>query len=159
MIESLPQSAQYIQDLLIEKGFTNKVIQLEQSTRTALDAAKTLNCQIEHIVKSLIFKTTLNETILILASGPQRVDEKIIEDHLGQKIMRADAQFVKEITGFAIGGVPPFGHKNKINHIFFDETLLLYDILWAAAGTPHAVFSLYSTQLQDLTNGNDMKIN
>lgn len=88
-----------------------------------------------------------------LASGINRVNEKIIEQWVGEKIVKADAHFTRDITGFAIGGVPPVGHKQTITHIFIDEDLLQHNVLWAAAGTPNAVFSLNSSDMESLTHG------
>lgn len=106
------------------------------------------------IIKSLLFRSEKsNQPILILASGVNRVNEKTIEKIIDEKITKADADFTREITGFAIGGVPPIGHKQKINMILIDEDLLKFGKLWAAAGTPNAVFSLQSCDLADLTDG------
>ena len=117
-------------------------------------AAETLGCEVAQIIKSLLFRSEkCNQPILILASGINRVNELIIEKIIGEKILKADADSTREITGFAIGGVPPLGHKQTINHIFVDEDLLKFDKLWAAAGTPNAVFSLHSNALANLTDG------
>lgn len=93
-----------------------------------------------------------------MASGPNRVNEKTIESHVGEKIIKADANFVRDITGFAIGGIPPIGHAKKIDFIFIDEDLLTFDSVWAAAGTPNAVFNLRSKDLLDLTHGKVISI-
>ena len=85
-----------------------------------------------------------------MASGPNRVNEKLIEARVGQKIIKADADFTREVTGFAIGGIPPIGHKQKIQ-TFIDQDLLKFDEVWAAAGTPHAVFMIKSRDLQTLS--------
>jgi prolyl-tRNA editing enzyme YbaK/EbsC (Cys-tRNA(Pro) deacylase) len=109
---------------------------------------------VAQIVKSLLFHSVnTNQPILILASGINRVNEKLIEKLISEKIVKADADFTREITGFAIGGVPPVGHKQKIDQIFIDEDLLKFEKLWAAAGTPNAVFSLCSSDLGNLTGG------
>ena len=153
-VQQLSRSAQTVQAALMQKGLVFEVIELSSSTRTANDAAQTLACEVAQIVKSLMFRTqTTNQPVLILASGVNRVNEKTIEKILGEKIIKADADFTREITGFAIGGVPPVGHTQKINHIFIDEDLLKFEKLWAAAGTPNAVFSLNSAELENLTDG------
>lgn len=158
-IQPLTKSAQSVQEALANKGLDCKVIVLSESTRTASDAAMALGCDVAQIVKSLIFKTKASEKpVLILASGPNRVDEKIIESHVGEKITKADADFTREVTGFAIGGIPPVGHKQIIDHIFIDEDLLKYENVWAAAGTPHAVFNLPSKDLVALTAGKVISI-
>lgn len=150
----LAKSAQNIQDVLKKNGLDCTVIELSSSARTAQEAATALECTVAQIVKSLIFKTEQSgQPVLILASGSNRVDEKIIEKIIGEKIMKADAGFVREVTGYAIGGVPPIGHKETIELLFIDEDLLKFDSLWAAAGTPHAVFNFSSNQLLHLTNG------
>ena len=152
-MNKLSKSAQSIQDILSSKGIALKVVELPERTGTAQEAATAIGCTISQIVKSLIFKTKdTNEPILVLASGPNRVNEKFIENQLNQKIVKADADFTREVTGFAIGGIPPIGHKQHIT-TFIDEDLLTLPELWAAAGTPNAVFMLTPKDLQTLTNG------
>ena len=154
MNQKLTKSAQSVQDALAQKGLECAVIELSDSTRTAQDAASAIGCDVAQIVKSLVFKTKLShQPILILASGSNRVNEKIIESHLTEKMTKADADFVREITGFAIGGIPPIGHKQAIELIFIDRDLLNFDSIWAAAGTPNAVFNLQSNDLLEMTNG------
>lgn len=157
--QMLTRSAQSVQDVLTSKGLTCQVLVLSESTRTAVEAANTIGCEEPQIVKSLIFKTKSTEkAVLILASGPNRVNEQVIESHVGEKITKADADFIREVTGFAIGGIPPVGHKQIIDHIFIDEDLLKFDNVWAAAGTPHAVFNLQSKDLVVLTTGKIISI-
>ncbi len=154
MSQPLTKSAQSVQDALNQKGIECKVVELPSSTRTAIDAASSIGCEVSQIAKSLIFKTRDTERpVLILASGPNRVDEKIVEAHIGEKLIKADADFTREITGFAIGGIPPIGHKTTIDLVFIDQDLLKFETVWAAAGTPNAVFSLQSTDLVSLTAG------
>ena len=149
----LRKSAQSVQDVLFQKKLDFKVVELSESTRTAADAAKTIGCEVAQIIKSLIFRTkTSNKPILVLASGINRVNEKSIELYVKEKIYKADADFTREVTGFAIGGIPPVGHKQPMD-IFIDEDLLKYKTLWAAAGTPNAVFSLNSSDIESLTGG------
>ncbi len=150
---SLSKSAQNVQDALNKKGIHTTVVELPASTRTAQDAAQAIGCTINQIVKSLIFKTKNgNIPILVLASGPNRVNESMIEAAVGEKITKADADFVRDVTGFAIGGIPPVGHKQTIK-TFIDKDLMQLEELWAAAGTPNAVFSLTKNDLQSLTDG------
>ncbi|MBI2785582.1 MAG: YbaK/EbsC family protein [Legionella longbeachae] len=152
--KTLSKSAQSVQQALAEKGLVFEVIELSSSTRTANDAANSIGCDVAQIMKSLLFRTAkTNQPVLVLASGSNRVNEKMIEQRVGEKIIKADANFTREITGFAIGGVPPIGHKQTITHIFIDEDLLQHNILWAAAGTPNAVFSLSSKEIETLTHG------
>lgn len=155
----LTKSAQSVQQALEQKGLECTVIELPSSTRTAQDAATSLGCDIAQIVKSLIFKTKdTNKPVLILASGANRVNEVLIEQHLQEKIVKADADFTRDITGFAIGGIPPIGHKQSIELIFIDQDLLELDSVWAAAGTPNAVFNMPSKYLIEMTHGKTIEI-
>lgn len=155
---SLSRSAQSVQDVLDKKGIKTKVIELPSSTRTAEDAAKAIGCQVAQIVKSLIFRTkNTSRPILVLASGINRVNEKLVSKAVGEEIAKADADFTRDVTGFAIGGIPPVGHKQKIE-TYIDEDLLKLGELWAAAGTPNAVFSLSSSFLVQLTEGKVIQI-
>jgi prolyl-tRNA editing enzyme YbaK/EbsC (Cys-tRNA(Pro) deacylase) len=157
--KNLSKSAQSVQDVLSQKGLSFEVVELSSSTRTANDAAATIGCEVAQIVKSLLFRSAnTNQPVLVLASGINRVNEKTIEKLMGEKIVKADADFTREMTGFAIGGVPPTGHKQKIDNIFIDEDLLKFEKLWAAAGTPNAVFSLRSSDLENLTDGKIVSI-
>jgi prolyl-tRNA editing enzyme YbaK/EbsC (Cys-tRNA(Pro) deacylase) len=151
--EPLPPSAQKVQDALHTLGFYLPVVELPDSTRTALEAAQAVGCQVGQIVKSLVFKTKRSQRpILVIASGSSRVDEKKIEALIGEPLGKADADFVRQRTGFAIGGVPPLGHNEAIQ-TFIDEELLQYSQVWAAAGTPHAVFCLDPADLPQMTGG------
>lgn len=153
-VVAINTTSQRVQEALRAKGLDFKVMELSSSTRTAQDAATTLSCTISQIVKSLLFKTKIShQSVLILASGSNRVNEQAIAKHLEEGIEKSDANFAREMTGFAIGGIPPIGHKTDIKHIFIDEDLLKYDTLWAAAGTPNSVFKLHSKDLTNLTNG------
>ncbi|MBI5346052.1 MAG: YbaK/EbsC family protein [Chlamydiae bacterium] len=150
---SLSKSAQSVQDVLSKKGINAKVVELPASTRSAEEAAKAIGCEVAQIIKSLIFRTKhTNKPILVLVSGVNRVNEKLIAKAVGEEITKADADFTREVTGFAIGGIPPVGHKQKIE-TFIDEDLLKLKELWAAAGTPNAVFSLDSSVIVNLTDG------
>lgn len=149
----LSKNAQKIQNILSQKGLNFKVIELSESTRTAQDAAIAIGCDVRQIIKSLIFQTKVTlKPILVLVSGPNRVNEKTIEGYVKEKITKADANFTREVTGFAIGGIPPIGHTRFLD-TFIDEELLSFEVLWAAAGTPHAVFNLKGEDLLALTNG------
>lgn len=148
------KKTQYIQDILNENSLTCKVLELPSSTRTASDAAQTIGCNISQIVKSLIFKTKItNRPILVLVSGANKVDEKQLAIHIQEDIIKADAYFVKEVTGFAIGGVAPIGYKNLIDLIYIDYDLTVYNEVWAAAGKPNAVFYIKSKDLIKITEG------
>ncbi len=130
-----------------------RVLEFETSTRTAADAAAAIGCTVGQIAKSLIFRANESgKPVLAIASGSVRVDEKRLSALLGESIGRADAEFVREHTGFAIGGVPPIGHRTP-PVIFIDETLLEFETIWAAGGTPNAVFRLHPDDLVRLTGG------
>jgi prolyl-tRNA editing enzyme YbaK/EbsC (Cys-tRNA(Pro) deacylase) len=128
------------------------VVELPQSTRTALEAAEAIGCGLGQIVKSLIFRGVgSGDPVLVLASGSNQVDEKKIQALIGEAIQRADPGFVRQETGFAIGGVPPIGHRRPIKTVI-DQDLLDWDEIWAAAGTPNAVFRLNSEDLLRMTS-------
>jgi prolyl-tRNA editing enzyme YbaK/EbsC (Cys-tRNA(Pro) deacylase) len=151
--KTLSASAQKVQDALNAMGLTLEVVELPGSTRTAAEAAQAVGCQVGQIVKSLVFKARRSERpILVIASGANRVAEPLIESLIGEALGKADADFVRQHTGFAIGGVPPVGHSETLT-TFIDEDLLQYNQVWAAAGTPHAVFQLNPYELPRLTGG------
>lgn len=155
---NLSPSAQKIQDLLISLGFDYTVIEHAESTRTAQEAADRAGCELGQIVKSLIFKgSDSGKPILVLTSGANRVDEKRISEYAGESIGRADANFVRATTGFAIGGVPPVGHAQKME-TYLDEDFLPYQTIWAAAGTPNAIFELKTEDLQKMTDGKIVRV-
>ncbi len=155
---SLSSSAQKIQDQLKSLGYDYAVIEHTESTRTAQEAADRAGCELGQIVKSLIFKgKESGKPILVLTSGANRVDEKRISGYAGEHISRADADFVRAVTGFAIGGVPPVGHVQKME-TYIDEDFLRYPTIWAAAGTPNAIFELKTEDLQKMTNGTVVQV-
>jgi prolyl-tRNA editing enzyme YbaK/EbsC (Cys-tRNA(Pro) deacylase) len=123
------------------------------STRTAQEAAQAIGCQVGQIAKSLLFKTKrTGKPVLVITSGSNRVNEKKLGELLQEPIEKASADFVREQTGFAIGGVPPVGHANALL-TFLDQDLMHYDVIWAAAGTPNAVFKLTPAELEKVTVG------
>lgn len=157
-MSTLSPSAQKIQDLLNSLGYHFTVIEHAESTRTAQEAADRAGCELGQIVKSLIFKgKTSHKPILVLTSGVNRVDEKRISEYAGESIGRADADFVRAVTGFAIGGVPPLGHAQKME-TYIDEDFLQYQTVWAAAGTPNAIFELATDALQKITDGKIVQV-
>jgi len=150
---TLSLTAQKIQDALRALGYDYTVIEHAESTRTAQEAADRAGCELGQIVKSLIFRgKTSGKPILVLTSGANRVDEKRIAAYAGEPIGRADADFVRAATGFAIGGVPPIGHTQKME-TYLDEDFLQHQTIWAAAGTPNAIFELRTEDLQRMTGG------
>ncbi|KIX14806.1 YbaK/EbsC family protein [Dethiosulfatarculus sandiegensis] len=126
---------------------------MPSSTRTSQDAAQAVHCEVGQIAKSLIFKAKQSQQpVLVIASGANMVDLKKVSALLGEKLGKADADFVKQKTGFTIGGIPPVGHLEPVT-TFIDQDLLEYDYIWAAAGTPNAVFKLNSSELPRITQG------
>jgi prolyl-tRNA editing enzyme YbaK/EbsC (Cys-tRNA(Pro) deacylase) len=155
---TLSSSAQKIQDQLKSLGYDYTVIEHAESTRTAQEAADRAGCELGQIVKSLIFRgKDSGKPILVLTSGANRVDEKRISEYAGETIGRADADFVRAVTGFAIGGVPPFGHLQKLE-TYFDEDFLQYESIWAAAGTPNAIFEVKTPDLQKMTDAKTARV-
>jgi prolyl-tRNA editing enzyme YbaK/EbsC (Cys-tRNA(Pro) deacylase) len=134
-------------------GPSFKVLEFEDSTKTAADAAAAIGCGVAQIAKSIIFRgETSGRAVLVVTSGTNRVDEKKIAALTGEKIARADADFVREQTGFAIGGVPPVAHARE-PIVLLDRDLAQFEDIWAAGGTPNAVFRLGWDDLQRLTGG------
>jgi prolyl-tRNA editing enzyme YbaK/EbsC (Cys-tRNA(Pro) deacylase) len=149
---ALSSSAQKVQDKLRSLGYDYTVIEHVESTRTAQEAAERAGCELGQIVKSLIFRgKESGKPVLVLTSGANRVDEKRISEYTGEAIVRADADFARAVTGFAIGGVPPVGHVQEIE-TYMDEDFLQYATVWAAAGTPNAIFQLKTSDLQKMTD-------
>ncbi len=158
MGKQLSGSAQKVQEALKNLGFTLNVVELPNSTRTAVEAAQAVGCQVGQIVKSLVFKAKRSQRpILVVASGSNRVNEKAIEVLIGEPLGKADADFVRQRTGFVIGGVPPVGHVEPLQ-TFIDQDLLGYAEIWAAAGNPNAVFRLTPEDLIRMTSGVVVKI-
>jgi len=152
MSTELSASAQRVQAALEQLGLTQEVVELPASTRTAVDAARAIGCQVGQIAKSLVFRTRSARPILVIASGSNRVDVEAVGVLIGESIGMADADFVRQHTGFAIGGVPPLGHDKPLK-TYVDQDLLGYEVIWAAAGTPHAVFRLTPSDLVKMTGG------
>ncbi len=135
---------------ILGPGYT--VLEFDTSTRTAADAAAAIGCTVAQIAKSLLFRTADGSPLLVVASGAHRVDETAVAVALGRGIERADPDFVREHTGYAIGGVPPVGLRSPMP-VLLDDTLRQFSEIWAAAGTPHAVFRLTPDELESLTSG------
>jgi prolyl-tRNA editing enzyme YbaK/EbsC (Cys-tRNA(Pro) deacylase) len=154
MSDQLSSSAQRVQDALTALGFgTRQVVELPDSTRTAAEAAAAIGCTAAQIAKSLVFKgRTSGDAILVIASGANRVNTQRIAALVGEAIDKPDADYVREKTGFVIGGVPPVGHSTPLI-TFVDEDLRQFDEIWAAAGTPRAVFRLTPDDLEKMTAG------
>lgn len=142
-----------VRAFLEQRGFENKIVELADSARTAQLAADAIGTSVAQIVKSLVFKGSQSgDPILVLASGANRVDEKKLAQIIGEKVKKADADFVRERTGFTIGGVPPFGHLEQMQTVI-DEDLLTFSFIWSAAGHPHAVVQLLPKDLVLISQG------
>ena len=149
----LSEAAQRVQDTLRAAGFANQVLELEVPVRTAVAAAEAVGCRPEQIVKSLVFRrSATGEPLLVVASGAHRVSEAKLETLAGESLTMGDPKFVREVTGYAIGGIPPVGHARTIETLV-DEHLLTLDGLWAAAGHPNSLFPLTPDELVKMTRG------
>lgn len=147
----LSEKSQLVQRALEQHHLALEVVEMNDSTRTAQDAAAAVGCEIGQICKSLIFRSG-DSPLLFLVSGKNQLNVARVSAALGFPLEKADAAFTKEKTGFAIGGIPPLAHASPIT-TYIDRTLLEYPEIWAAAGTPHAVFKLESCMLLTLTGG------
>lgn len=153
MRQKLKASAERVQQALAARGMDCRVIEMGASTRTSQEAAEAVGCAVAQIVKSILVKTKKTKRpIMIAASGANRIDLKAVAEKVGEPVRMADPDFVREKTGFVIGGVPPLGHAEKID-ILIDEDLLSHESIWAAAGTPNAMFQLTPDQLKEITEG------
>lgn len=148
---TLSKNSAKVQAFLDQFGLKLEVQELVQSTRTAQDAADAVGCELGQIVKSLVFRSGPTP-LLFLVSGKNQLDLQKAGSALGRDIQKADADFVREQTGYPIGGVPPVAHANLID-IFIDRDLMAYEEIWAAAGTPNAVFRIKSDDLPRITGG------
>ncbi|MGH2343892.1 MAG: YbaK/EbsC family protein [Chloroflexota bacterium] len=138
-----------VHDALQASGVEPRIVEFSESTRTAEDAARAIGTTAERIVKSLVFVAD-DRPVLVLVSGVNRVDMARLASVLGAEARRANADAVRAATGFAIGGVPPLGHATALP-ILLDEDLLHYDLVYAAAGTPNAVFPIAPDMLLRVT--------
>jgi prolyl-tRNA editing enzyme YbaK/EbsC (Cys-tRNA(Pro) deacylase) len=153
VVDELSRSTRRFLEVVNRMGIDLEVVELPSSTRTAVDAASAIGCSVAQIVKSLLFRTVAGkEPLMVIASGVNRVNESRIAEFVGEPIEKADATYVREKTGFVIGGVPPIGHTITIR-TFIDEDLLKLDEIWAAAGTPNSVCKLSGDILLRITNG------
>jgi prolyl-tRNA editing enzyme YbaK/EbsC (Cys-tRNA(Pro) deacylase) len=138
---------------LAAHGMADRVVQMAATTRSAAEAAAAIGCGISQIAKSLVFRTRQGgQPVLVVACGSNRVDEARLAALLGEPVQRPDATFVRDATGYAIGGVPPFAHARPLRTLI-DRDLLALDPIWAAAGTPFAVFRVSPDELLTLTGG------
>jgi prolyl-tRNA editing enzyme YbaK/EbsC (Cys-tRNA(Pro) deacylase) len=158
MKDDLSASARKVQQALDDLGMHCSVVELPDSTRTAKEAAQAVGCEVGQIVKSIVMMTSVTRRpVMVIASGSNRINEARIGEILEEPILKADAEFVRLHTGYAIGGVPPLGLSSQLV-TFIDEDLLKYPTVWAAAGTPHAVFEFSPQNLPRMTGGKVISI-
>ena len=143
-----------IAQLIHHAGIDTQVVEFEQTTRTSAEAAAAVGCEVAQIAKTIIFRGKASgNAVVVVASGANRVDESKVQALVGESLGRADADFVRESTGFAIGGVAPIGHTKPVKMVL-DEDLKRFEVIWAAAGTPFSVFPLTADQLAKITGAN-----
>jgi prolyl-tRNA editing enzyme YbaK/EbsC (Cys-tRNA(Pro) deacylase) len=153
MSSQLPESARRVQEALDRSGLPFRVVEMPASTRTAKEAAAAIGCTVAQIAKSILFRGAVTgKPILVVASGVNRVNEEAVAALAGEPLEKASPEFVRESTGYAIGGVPPGGFSVPIA-TWIDQDLLQFEEVWAAAGTPFAVFSLDPRRLPEITGG------
>ena len=158
MPSELRASARKVQQALQAMGLTLQVVELPASTRTSAEAAAAIGCAVGQIAKSLVFRgADSGKPILVIASGSNRVNENRLAQVVGEPIAKADADYVRAQTGFVIGGVPPVGHTNPLE-TYLDQDLWRHTEIWAAAGTPHAVFRLLPDDLVRMTSGRIIQV-
>ena len=137
--------------LLRDAGLASQVVEFEQPTRTSAEAATAIGCSVAEIAKSIVFRGKVSGlAVVVVASGDNRVSEKKVAAMVDEPLQRADAEFVRSATGYAIGGVAPIGHSRPVK-LVLDEDLRRFETIWAAAGTPFSVFRLTPAQLRELT--------
>lgn len=154
----MSKSVKRVQKTAIELGHTIEVMRMPESTRTASEAAAACGCSVGQIVKSMVFMAeSTGDLKLLLIGGNHNVDVSKAAEQIGESIARADPKRIREETGFAIGGVAPIGHLKPLE-TWFDESLLLWPKVWAAAGAPNAVFEIDPRKLFEITNAKSMAV-
>jgi len=157
-VDDLSGSARRVRDALVALGLPADIHRLSDSTRTAPEAPAAVGCELGAIVKSLLMRGARSgEPVLALVSGANRADEALVAEALGEPVQRPDAAYVRETTGYSIGGVPPVGHPAPVRTVL-DEDLLRFETVWAAAGNPHAVFPVAPSALVSATGARVMRL-
>jgi Cys-tRNA(Pro) deacylase len=151
-VSALSSSAQRVQDALDAAGIATRIVEYDVPARTSAEAAAVLGCTVGQIAKSLVFKGASGTPVLVIASGAPRVDEAKIAALAGESIAKADASFVRAATGYAIGGIPPLAHATR-SRTFVDRNLLAFETVYAAGGTPHAMFPISPADLVRVAEG------
>jgi prolyl-tRNA editing enzyme YbaK/EbsC (Cys-tRNA(Pro) deacylase) len=151
MIPARHATALRVAQLLRDAGVAGDIVEFEQPTRTSAEAAAAIGCTVAEIAKSIVFRGAQSgEAVIVVASGANRVSEAKVAARVGEALARADADFVRESTGYAIGGVAPLGHAKPVK-LLLDEDLLRFEKVWAAGGTPFSVFPLTPQELRAIT--------
>ena len=146
----MARGSKRLRQFVNERGIEAEVVTLDSSTRTSQMAADSLGCEVAQIAKSIVF--TGDSPIVVVISGDKRVDPRKLSEHLGWKAKIADAEAVRNGTGYVIGGVPPFAHEPGVV-VLLDSSLERFDYVWAAAGTPHSVMRLMVSELAEIVGG------
>lgn len=152
MTVRLSASAQRVQDALDAAGVATRIVEYGVPARTSAEAAAVLGCAVGQIAKSLVFRSASGAPVLVIASGAHRVDEAKVAALAGEAIGKADAAFVRAATGYAIGGIPPLAHDTTAR-TFIDRNLLAFETVYAAGGTPHAMFPIAPRDLVRVAGG------
>lgn len=153
MTKPLSPSAQRAQTALAEAGLAVRITEHETAARTSAQAAETLGCSVAEIAKSLVFRgSQTGAAVLVVASGENRIDLSKLASLLGEPVAKPDAAFVREVTGYAIGGIPPLGHAQRLRTLI-DQSLLRFGTVFAAGGTPNAMFPIAPGDLVRVTGG------
>ena len=148
-----------VREVLNNAGITGEIVALSDSARTAAEAAEGLGIEVGQVASSIVFKLPSGSALLVITSGRHRVDTHLVAQNLGvEKLHRADADFVKDVSGFSIGGVSPLGWISKPEIILIDEALNDYEVVWAAAGHPHAVYPTSYAELIECTGAKPMVV-
>jgi prolyl-tRNA editing enzyme YbaK/EbsC (Cys-tRNA(Pro) deacylase) len=156
-LSGLPRSARRVEAALAELGLEGRVRSLPDSTRTAPEAARAVGVELGQIVKSLLFASAEGRSVLVLAAGDNRVDERKVAELFGEVVKMASPDMVRERTGYAIGGVPPIAHAEP-SPVLVDATFRRFDEVWAAAGTPLTVFGASPAELLAITEGREADV-
>jgi prolyl-tRNA editing enzyme YbaK/EbsC (Cys-tRNA(Pro) deacylase) len=154
---ALSPSARKVQEALARAGVVTTIVEYDVPARTSAQAAEVLGCTVAQIAKSLVFRAASGRGVLVIASGANRVDESKVAALVGEPIGRADAAFVRDVTGYAIGGIPPLGHAQPLETLV-DEDLLRHAVVYAAGGTPHAMFPIDPAALLRVAGGRAAKV-
>lgn len=148
----LTPTSQRVQDALDAAGVATRIVEYDVPARTSAEAAAVLGCEVGQIAKSLVFRAASGRPVLVIASGALRVDERKVGARVGEPIGKADAAFVRTVTGYAIGGIPPVAHAQSLTTLI-DRNLLRYATVYAAGGIPHAMFPIAPAELVRICGG------